>query len=97
METGIKTFEITVLISRLISRLKKQGGILVIKTLARVTAHLCVILRTNPVIGESYFGPVQSYLIHIFSYSGQNQSHLVQIKSYFGYCLAYLGENLVKF
>ena len=40
METGIKTFEIMVLISRLVLRLKKQGGgIHVIETLARVTAH----------------------------------------------------------
>ena len=40
IETGIETFEITVLISRLVSRLKEQGGITVIETLARVTAHL---------------------------------------------------------
>ena len=40
IETGIETFEITVLISRLVSRLKKQEGVPVIETLARVTAHL---------------------------------------------------------
>ena len=34
----IKTFEITVLILRLVSRPNKQGGILVMETLARVTA-----------------------------------------------------------
>ena len=34
IETGIETFEIMVLISRLVSRLKKQGGIPVIETLA---------------------------------------------------------------
>ena len=44
IETGIETFEVTVLISRLVLRLKKQGGITVIETLARVTAHLWYIL-----------------------------------------------------
>ena len=38
IKTGNKTFEITVMISRLVLRLKKQGGIPVIKTLARVTS-----------------------------------------------------------
>ena len=41
VENGIETFEITVLLSKLVSRLKKQGGgIPVIETLARFTAHL---------------------------------------------------------
>ena len=40
IETGNATFKITVLILRLVMRLKKQGGIPVIETLARVTAHL---------------------------------------------------------
>ena len=40
IETGIETFDITVLISRLVLRLKTQGGIPVIETLARLHAHL---------------------------------------------------------
>ena len=40
IETGIESFEITVVTSRLVSRLKKHGEIPVIEALARVTAHL---------------------------------------------------------